>query len=109
MSIKPHFNSHGKIHCFLNERSILLLFFLRFVRGSEYQFNKDYTLDVYRLTAKTTVHQAQRAGAEVVKQLGKGEDGDKTGQALLAPILYPLLQALDEEYLKVIQQKCFNF
>lgn len=38
-------------------------------------------------------HDAKKAGAEVVKS---------TNNPLLSGLLYPLLQALDEHYLKVI-------
>jgi tyrosyl-tRNA synthetase len=64
---------------------------LRFVRGSEYQLSKEYTLDVYRLSSLLTEHDAKKAGAEVVKQ---------SNNPLLSGLLYPGLQALDEEYLK---------
>lgn len=80
---------------------------LRFVKGSEYQLSREYTLDVYRLTTVVTEHDAKKAGAEVVKQVDN---------ALLSGLLYPGLQALDEEYLKVDaqfggvdQRKIFTF
>lgn len=80
---------------------------LRFVRGTEYQLSKEYTLDVYRLTSLVTQHDAKKAGAEVVKQVE---------YPLLSGLLYPGLQALDEEYLKVDaqfggidQRKIFTF
>jgi len=65
---------------------------LNFVRGSDFQLTPKYTLDMYKLCAKTSVNSAKRAGAEVVKQSDNPE---------LAPVIYPLLQALDEEYLGV--------
>lgn len=65
---------------------------LRFVRGTDYQLSKEYTLDMYRLTSMTTERNAKKAGAEVVKQVDN---------ALLSGMLYPLLQALDEQYLGV--------
>jgi tyrosyl-tRNA synthetase len=68
---------------------------LKFVQGTEYQLSKEYTLDMYKLSSVTTVGEAKRAGAEVVKQAENPK---------LAPILYPILQALDEEYLKVDAQ-----
>merc|ERR1711868_106679 len=40
---------------------------LKFVRGTEYQLSKEYTLDVYRLASLVTQHDAKKAGAEVVK------------------------------------------
>lgn len=80
---------------------------LKFVRGTDYQLSREYTLDVYRLTALTTEHDAKKAGAEVVK----GSDNP-----LVSGLLYPLLQALDEHYLKcdaqfggVDQRKIFTF
>ncbi|EHB04567.1 Tyrosyl-tRNA synthetase, cytoplasmic [Heterocephalus glaber] len=80
---------------------------LKFIRGTDYQLTKEYTLDVYRLTSMVTQHDAKKAGAEVVKQVE---------HPLLSGLLYPGLQALDEEYLKVDaqfggvdQRKIFTF
>ncbi|XP_043258254.1 tyrosine--tRNA ligase, cytoplasmic isoform X2 [Colletes gigas] len=80
---------------------------LKFVTGTDYQLSKEYTLDVYRLTSVVTEHDAKKAGAEVVKQVAN---------PLLSGLLYPGLQALDEEYLKVDaqfggvdQRKIFTF
>ncbi|XP_058824978.1 tyrosine--tRNA ligase, cytoplasmic isoform X2 [Topomyia yanbarensis] len=80
---------------------------LKFVRGTDYQLSKEYTLDVYKLSSVVTQHDAKKAGAEVVKQID---------HPLLSGILYPGLQALDEEYLKVDaqfggvdQRKIFTF
>ncbi|EEB05242.1 cytoplasmic tyrosine-tRNA ligase Yrs1 [Schizosaccharomyces japonicus yFS275] len=68
---------------------------LKFVIGSSYQLSKEYTLDNFRLTAITTEHDARRAGAEVVKQVSS---------PLLSGLLYPGMQALDEQYLEVDAQ-----
>jgi tyrosyl-tRNA synthetase len=68
---------------------------LKFIRGSDYQLSEKYTLDVYRLSALSTVKSAQHAGAEVVKQ---------TNNPKISGLLYPGLQALDEEYLGVDAQ-----
>ena len=38
---------------------------LRFVRGTDYQLSKEYTLDVYKLASLVTEHDARKAGAEV--------------------------------------------
>jgi len=80
---------------------------LRFVRGTDYQLSKEYTLDVYRLSSVITEHDAKKAGAEVVKQVD---------HPLLSGLLYPGLQALDEQYLGVDaqfggvdQRKIFTF
>ena len=42
---------------------------LRFVRGTDFELSKDYTLDVYRLSSLVTEHDARKAGAKVVKQV----------------------------------------
>lgn len=63
---------------------------LRFVEGSSYQLTKEYNLDNYRLCAIVTEHDAKKAGAEVVKQVES---------PLLSGLLYPGMQALDEQYL----------
>ncbi|XP_044590504.1 tyrosine--tRNA ligase, cytoplasmic isoform X1 [Cotesia glomerata] len=80
---------------------------LKFVKGTDYQLSKEYTLDVYKLTASVTEHDAKKAGAEVVKQ---------SADPLLSGLLYPGLQALDEQYLGVDaqfggvdQRKIFTF
>ncbi|KRZ10677.1 Tyrosine--tRNA ligase, cytoplasmic [Trichinella zimbabwensis] len=80
---------------------------LKFVRGTEFQLSRNYTLDVYRISSLVTQHDAKKAGAEVVKQVE---------HPLLSGLLYPCLQALDEEYLKVDaqfggvdQRKIFTF
>jgi len=80
---------------------------LKFVKGSDYQLSREYTLDVYKLSSMVTEHDAKKAGAEVVKQVD---------HPLLSGLLYPGLQALDEEYLKcdaqfggVDQRKIFTF
>ncbi|PWN43550.1 tyrosine tRNA ligase [Ceraceosorus guamensis] len=65
---------------------------LVFVVGSSYQLTAEYNMDAYRLAASTTEHDAKKAGAEVVKQVTS---------PLLSGLLYPGLQALDEQYLGV--------
>ncbi|KAI6127067.1 tyrosine tRNA ligase [Pisolithus sp. B1] len=80
---------------------------LTFVKGSDFQLSKEYTLDVYKLSTLVTEHDAKKAGAEVVKQVES---------PLLSGLLYPGLQALDEQYLDVDfqfggvdQRKIFTF
>eukprot|EP00124_Ichthyophonus_hoferi_P002923 Ihof_evm1s224 gene=Ihof_evmTU1s224 len=68
---------------------------LKFVKGSDYQLSREYTLDMYRLSSIVTDHDARKGGAEVVKQVA---------HPVLSSMLYPGLQALDEEYLKVDAQ-----
>merc|ERR1712226_1363836 len=68
---------------------------LKFVRGTDFELTKEYTMDVYRLSSVVTEHDARKAGAEVVKQVS---------HPLLSGLLYPGLQALDEQYLGVDAQ-----
>ena len=68
---------------------------LEFVKGSEMQLNKKYFHDLLKLSTITTLNEAKHSAAEVVK-LG---DNPK-----LAGMIYPLMQALDEEYLEVDAQ-----
>lgn len=63
---------------------------LEFVKGSDFQMSKEYQFDLLKLSTFTTVHDATKAASEVVKL---GENPKLSG------ILYPLLQALDEQYL----------
>lgn len=65
---------------------------LHFVFGTDFELKEKYTLDVYKLATITTERNAKKAGCEVVKQ---------SDTAALSSMLYPLLQALDEEYLNV--------
>jgi tyrosyl-tRNA synthetase len=60
------------------------------VKGSDFQFKKDYVLDLLKLSTETSIHDAKKAGSEVVKF------GDNPK---LSGLLYPLMQALDEQYL----------
>jgi len=68
---------------------------LKFVNGTDYELSEKYTLDLYKLSAMVTAHDAKKAGAEVVKQ---------SDAPPLSGLLYPGLQALDEEYLDVDAQ-----
>jgi tyrosyl-tRNA synthetase len=77
-------------------KQLLLLFNvdldkIKFIRGSEYQLTKEYTIDIYKLMSKITVDSAQKGGAEVVKQ---------SNNPFLSGLIYPILQILDEVYLK---------
>ena len=65
---------------------------LEFVKGSELQLKKEYFHDLLKLSTYSTINDAKKSAAEVVK-LG---DHPK-----LSGVIYPLMQALDEEYLKV--------
>lgn len=68
---------------------------LEFIKGSDFQLSKEYVLDMFKMTSNASVHDCHKAASEVVK-LG---DNPK-----LSGYIYPLIQALDEEYLKVDMQ-----
>lgn len=68
---------------------------LTFVLGSTYQLSPKYQMDLFRMSSIVTEHDAKKAGAEVVKQVSS---------PLLSGLIYPLMQALDEEHLDVDAQ-----
>lgn len=68
---------------------------LKFVKGTSYQLTAEYSLDKYRLHKHIRLNDAHRAGTGVVKA---NENPD------IDSLLYPGMQALDEEYLKVDAQ-----
>jgi tyrosyl-tRNA synthetase len=57
--------------------------------GSEFQFDREYVLDLHALELETTLSRAERAMSEIA--------GD--GAATVAQAVYPLMQALDVEWL----------
>lgn len=60
-----------------------------FVRGSEYQLDEDYQLDLQEMALDTSLNRARRAMAEI-----------QSGETVrVSHVLYPLMQALDIEYL----------
>ena len=65
---------------------------VNFVKGSDFQLDKKYTTDMYRLAATNTLERCRRAASEVVRF---GETPKLSG------FIYPIMQALDEEYLGV--------
>lgn len=65
---------------------------LKFVNGSTFQLSEKYVYDLYKLSTLVSQHDAKRGGSEVVKQ---------TENPKLSGLIYPLMQALDEEYLGV--------
>jgi tyrosyl-tRNA synthetase len=68
---------------------------LEFIKGSSFELSKEYILDVFKMSSITSVHDCHKAASEVVKM------GDNPK---LSGYIYPLMQALDEEYLKVDMQ-----
>jgi tyrosyl-tRNA synthetase len=59
---------------------------IEFVRGTEFELDEPYTLELYRMMAETTLSRAQRAGSEVVRQ---------SENPNLGGLVYTLMQALD--------------
>jgi len=68
---------------------------LKFVKGTDFQLSREYVLDIFKMSTVATEHDCKKAGSEVVKQVQ---------HPALSGLLYPGLQALDEEYLKVDAQ-----
>lgn len=68
---------------------------LKFVVGSSYQKSPEYVMDVFRMSNVVSQNDAKRAGADVVKQVSN---------PLLSGLIYPIMQALDEEHLGVDAQ-----
>lgn len=62
------------------------------VKGSDFQLSKAYFHDVLRMASEASVRDCTKAGSEVVKQAESPK---------LAGLVYPIMQALDEQYLGV--------
>ncbi len=62
------------------------------VKGSDFQMSKEYFQDVLKVSTNASVHDCMKASSDVVKQ----EESPK-----LAGLIYPIMQALDEQYLDV--------
>ncbi len=65
------------------------------VKGSDFQLEKNYMMDVLKMSTLTSVRDCNKAASDVVKM------GDNPK---LSGLIYPILQSLDEEYLKVDMQ-----
>jgi len=63
----------------------------KFVIGSSFQLNKEYVTDVLKLSTLTTVTRATRAASEVTRMKNPK----------VSEMIYPIMQALDEQYLGV--------
>jgi len=69
---------------------------LEFVKGSDIQLDKNYFRDILKLSTLSSVSKATHSASEAVKTA--------QGDVKLSGLIYPLMQALDEEYLKVDAQ-----
>lgn len=65
---------------------------IEFVRGSEFQLKPEYSFDVLKMASMNSIRDCKKAAAEVVKM------GDNPN---LGGLVYPIMQALDEQYLDV--------
>ena len=65
---------------------------LVFVKGSEFQLAPEYMYDLLQLSTRNSIHNAKKAASEVVKF---GDNPKVSG------LVYPIMQALDEQYLSV--------
>jgi tyrosyl-tRNA synthetase len=65
---------------------------LKFIQGSAMQLKPEYMYDVLRLSTNVSVHDSLKAASDVVKL---------TENPRVSGLIYPLMQAMDEEYLKV--------
>jgi len=65
---------------------------LEFIKGSSFQLKKEYVFDVLRMSSFASAKECKKASSEVVKF------GDNPK---LSGLIYPIMQALDEEYLRV--------
>ena len=62
-----------------------------FIKGSSFQLARDYQLDVLKMSTITTISRATRAASEVTRMKNPK----------VSELIYPIMQALDEEYLGV--------
>lgn len=62
------------------------------VLGSEFQFEKDYQLDVMRLAQESTINRGLRSMQEIARDVEN---------ATISQLWYPLMQVADIKYLKV--------
>ncbi|MGA2130407.1 MAG: tyrosine--tRNA ligase [Candidatus Pacearchaeota archaeon] len=65
---------------------------LEFVKGSEFELKPEYMYDVLQVSSMASIHDLRKAASEVVKM------GDNPK---LSGFIYPIMQALDEQYLGV--------
>ena len=63
-----------------------------YVYGSDFQLEKEYTLDLYRIALKTTLKRARRS----MEVIAREEENPK-----VAEVIYPLMQVNDIKHLKV--------
>jgi tyrosyl-tRNA synthetase len=65
---------------------------LEFVKGSEFELKPEYMYDVLQISSLASIHDLKKAASDVVKF------GDNPK---LSGLIYPIMQAVDEQYLGV--------
>lgn len=65
-----------------------------FIRGSDFEFGQSYVSDMLKLSTLTTVEKALHSASEVTRMKNPK----------VSELIYPMMQALDEEYLDVDMQ-----
>lgn len=65
---------------------------IKFVKGSSFQLTREYQMDLFKLGNMTTIKEAQHSASEVIKQ---------NENPYITSLQYPMMQALDEKYLKI--------
>lgn len=95
--LEKRFNYYKKIIPLLFESFNVDLSKIEFVKGSDYQMTKEYFFDILKMSTFVSVKSCKKAASEVVKNI-EGEN------AKLSGLIYPIMQTLDEEYLKVDMQ-----
>lgn len=90
--LEKRYNYYKKIIPLMFESIEVSIKNLEFVKGSDFELKKDYQEDLLKLTTIASVKGSMKAASEVVKH---GNNPKVSG------LIYPLMQALDEEYLGV--------
>ena len=62
-----------------------------FVRGSDFETSREYSMDILKMSTISTVDRAMRAASEVTRMKNPK----------VSELIYPIMQSLDEEYLGV--------
>jgi tyrosyl-tRNA synthetase len=65
---------------------------IEIIRGSSYQLNKDFVMDLYKLSSIVSIRNATKASSDVIKA---------KENPVISGLIYPLIQILDEQYLDV--------
>ena len=66
----------------------------KFARGSDFQLGRNYVLDALKISSSNTVERTMRAASEVTRMKNPK----------VSELIYPIFQALDEQYLGVDMQ-----